>query len=300
MTKNFSGVVVPMITPLLNDLRVDTAAVKRIMKLFSAHSISPLVLGTTGESSSVSRKESLRCIRAACRAKSGTQKVYAGLVGNELSELLDRSKMYADMGVDAVVSTLPSYYPLSADQMRSFYLTLADTLAVPVLMYNIKATTQMSLPLDLVAELSQHPNIAGLKDSERDPARLNECIQKYKNRSDFSFFCGWGAQGANSLILGADGIVPSTGNVVPEMYYKLYKAVLAGDTAAALHYQQQTDRVAELYQKGRNLGSSLAALKVLMKARSLCGTTMMPPLTALSAAEEKSITEQFNKLERNE
>ena len=158
----------------------------------------------------------------------------------------------------------------------------------------------MSLPLDLVAELSQHPNIAGLKDSERDPARLNECIQKYKNRSDFSFFCGWGAQGANSLILGADGIVPSTGNVVPEMYYKLYKAVLAGDTAAALHYQQQTDRVAELNKKGRNLGSSLAALKVLMKARSLCGTTMMPPLTALSAAEEKSITEQFNKLERNE
>lgn len=51
------------------------------------------------------------------------------------------------------------------------------------------------------------------------------------------------------MILGADGIVPSTGNVVPEMYYKLYKAVLAGDTAAALHYQQQTDRVAELYQK---------------------------------------------------
>lgn len=158
----------------------------------------------------------------------------------------------------------------------------------------------MSLPPDLVAELSQHPNIAGLKDSERDPARLNECIRKYKNRSDFSFFCGWGAQGANSLILGADGIVPSTGNVVPEIYCKLYKAVLAGNTDAALLYQQQTDRVAELYQKDRSLGNSLAALKVLMKARGLCGTMMMPPLSSLSASEEKSIIEQFNKLARNE
>ncbi|MDD2560286.1 MAG: dihydrodipicolinate synthase family protein [Bacteroidales bacterium] len=300
MTKQFSGVVVPMVSPLLDDLRVDTTAVKRIMMLFAAYNISPLVLGTTGESPSITEKESLRCMRAACRAKSGEQKVYAGLVGNKVAELLNRGKMYADMGVDALVSTLPSYYTLSTEQMRAFYLTLADSLSVPVFMYNIKSTTQMSLPLDLVAELSQHPNIAGLKDSERDPARLNECIQKYRNRSDFSFFCGWGAQGANSLILGADGIVPSTGNVVPEMYYKLFKAVLAGNTDGALHYQQQTDRVAELYQKGRSLGSSLAALKVLMKARNLCGTIMMPPLTSLSAVEEKSIVEQFNKLAKNE
>ncbi len=300
MTKQFSGVVVPMITPLLKDLRVDTAAIKSIMKLFATYSISPLVLGTTGESTSISEKESLRCMRAACRAKSGKQKVYAGLVGNQVAELLNRGKMYADMGVDAVVSTLPSYYPLSKDQMRSFYLTLADSLSVPVFMYNIKATTQLSLPLDLIAELSQHPNIAGLKDSERDPVRLNECIQKYKNRSDFSFFCGWGAQGANSLILGADGIVPSTGNVVPELYYKLHKAVLADNTDAALHYQQQTDLIAELYQKDRNLGSSLAALKVLMKAKGLCGTTMMPPLSSLSVEEEQSIVERFHKLAINE
>jgi 4-hydroxy-tetrahydrodipicolinate synthase len=141
--------------------------------------------------------------------------------------------------------------------MRAFYLTLADSLSVPVFMYNIKSTTQMSLPLDLVAELSQHPNIAGLKDSERDPARLNECIQKYRNRSDFSFSAVGVRRELIVLILGADGIVPSTGNVVPEMYYKLFKAVLAGNTDGALHYQQQTDRVADYYQKGRSLGSSL-------------------------------------------
>ncbi len=160
-------------------------------------------------------------------------------------------------------------------------------------MYNIKATTQMSLPLDLVFELSQHPNIAGLKDSERDAERLHQCISQYQNRSDFSFFCGWGAQGANSLIQGADGIVPSTGNVVPELYHKLYQAVLSRDTEAALSYQQQTDQVAALYQKDRSLGGSLAALKVLMKARDFCGSTMMPPLTALPESEQTLVQESF-------
>lgn len=300
MSKKFSGVVVPMISPLLEDFRIDTVAVKRIMSLFACYSISPLVLGTTGESPSIGEKESLRCMRAACRSKAPNQQIYAGLVGNNIDDLLRRGKLYTDMGVDAIVSTLPSYYPLAKEQMRAYYLELADKLSAPVFMYNIKATTQMSLPLDLVAELSQHPNIAGLKDSERDPERMNACISAYRNRSDFSFFCGWGAQGANSLILGADGIVPSTGNFVPDLYEKLYQAAREGNVECALDYQQQTDRVAELYQKGRNLGSSLAALKVLMQARGLCNTTMMPPLSVLSAEEQKAIIEQFEELLGNE
>jgi 4-hydroxy-tetrahydrodipicolinate synthase len=118
-------------------------------------------------------------------------------------------------------------------------------------------------------------------------------IETYKNRSDFSFFCGWGAQGANSLALGADGIVPSTGNIVPELYKKLYQAVVKGDEATAARVQAETDKVAVIYQKGRTLGESLAALKVLMHAKKLCGTTMMPPLTELTDEETTTIRQLF-------
>ncbi len=296
MKKKFQGVVVPMVTPLKNDCTIDLPAVGRIMKSFAVNGISPLILGTTGESASVGTKESLRFMEAAVEARAEGQKVYAGLVGNDVSQLVQLGNAYADMGVDAVVSTLPSYYILTPEQMKNFYLRLGDEVKAPVFMYNIKATTQMSIPLDLAVELSLHPNIAGLKDSERDVDKMTGSIEAFRDREDFSFFCGWGAQGAHSLKLGADGIVPSTGNIVPEWYGKLYQAFSNGDFEEADRWQALTDQVAVVYQKGRTLGQSLAALKVIMDSMGLCGKMMMPPLTEYGEEECAEIVRNFKSL----
>ena len=300
MQKRFSGVVVPMITPLNKDFTVDIKAVERIMRLFSKHGIQPLVLGTTGESSSISEVESCRFVEAAVKAKIENQSVYAGLVGNQVEGLIERGNKYIQLGADCVVATLPSYYMLTPAQMTVFYTQLADEISGPVIMYNIKATTQMTIPLDVVEKLSIHPNIYGLKDSERDAERMQTCIETYKNNPDFSYFCGWGAQSFGSLQLGADGIVPSTGNIVPEMYGKLYSAALNGDWAECEKWQEATDKVAVIYQKDRTLGESLAALKVLMNAVGICNTTMMPPLTELTesqlAVAENNFAELMRKL----
>jgi 4-hydroxy-tetrahydrodipicolinate synthase len=281
MKKKFSGVVVPMVTPLLTDYTIDMDAVEKLIGIFAQFNIHPLVLGTTGESSSFNEFESLRLVEMAVKYKGENQVIYAGLVGNQVDELISRGRKYIDLGVDCVVATLPSYYVLNPKQMEKFYLTLADEIHGPVMMYNIKATTQMSLPLDEVEKLSNHPNIFGLKDSERDQDRLKKCIEKFKNREDFSFFCGWGAQSFGSLLRGADGIVPSTGNLVPEMYEKLYQAALQGDWHECEKWQMETDAIAVKYQKDRTLGESLAKLKDMMSDLGLCGKTMMPPLTEI-------------------
>ena len=165
MQKRFSGVVVPMITPLNKDFTADVEAVERIMRLFAKHGINPLVLGTTGESSSINDVESCRLVEAAVRSKSENQCVYAGLVGNQVQGLIERGNKYIQLGADCVVATLPSYYVLTPVQMTAFYTQLADEISGPVMMYNIKATTQMTIPLDVVEQLSVHPNIFGLKDS---------------------------------------------------------------------------------------------------------------------------------------
>lgn len=279
--KKFSGVVVPMVTPLHPDLTIDVAAVQRIMTSFSENGIHPLVLGTTGESSSIGKKASGELVEAAVMCKGPNQLIYAGLVKNQVQAMVKWGNRFLDMGADAIVATLPCYYTLTPEQMYRFYMLLADSLQGPLLMYNIKATTQMSIPLEIVERLSHHPNIWGLKDSERDEARMKICIETYRNRADFSYFCGWGAQSAGSLQLGADGIVPSTGNLVPELYHQLYAAVQQGDFAKAQEMQSKTDEVAVRYQKDRTLGESLAALKQLMHAKGLCDPTMMPPLTEL-------------------
>lgn len=280
-SKKFSGVVVPMVTPLHPNLSIDTMAVARIIQSFVENDIHSLVLGTTGESSSIGKQASNELLETALAHKGPGQKIYAGLVRNQFSTMVKWGNRYLDMGADAVVATLPSYYILTPEQMYTFYMQLADRLKGPLLLYNIKATTQMSIPLEIVEKLSQHSNIYGLKDSERDFERVKTCIETYKDRPDFSYFCGWGAQSVGSLQLGADGIVPSTGNVVPELYKQLFDAALKGDYTTAQERQLQTDEVAATYQKDRTLGQSLAALKVLMHAKGLCGTTMMPPLTEL-------------------
>lgn len=282
MQKRFSGIVVPMITPLNKDFTVDLIAVERIVTLFAKHGIHPLVLGTTGESSSINATESYKLVETAVKAKGANQFIYAGLVGNQVDDLIERGNKYISLGADSVVATLPSYYTLTPSQMILFYKTLADKISGPVIMYNIKATTQMSIPMEVVAELASHPNIWGLKDSERDYDRMKTFIKTYKNDTNFSYFCGWGAQSAESMALGADGIVPSTGNYVPEMYGKLYHAGMNEDWEECNKWQEETDKIALLYQKDRTLGESLAELKSLMNKKGICQTTMMPPLTAIN------------------
>lgn len=282
MNKRFSGVVVPMITPLNDDFTVDVEAVKRIIHLFSKYNIHPLVLGTTGESTSINETESLRLVEAANSAKQANQCLYVGLVGNQVNDLILRGNSYINAGADCVVATLPSYYVLNNDQMILFYETLANKLSGPLMVYNITATTHMSIPLEVIEKLAQHNNIWGLKDSERDVNRMQTLINTYKHTKGFSYFCGWGAKSFESLQFGADGIVPSTGNYVPDMYFKLYEAAKQNQWNVVEHWQSETDNVARLYQKDKTLGESLAVLKALMNEKNLCNKTMMPPLTAIS------------------
>lgn len=187
------------------------------------------------------------------------------------------------------MATLPTYYALTEEQMYEYYKTLADCITGPLMLYNILATTHMSIPVPIIKRLADHPNIVGLKDSERDLERMAQCIEIAKGRDDFAYFCGWAAQSAHSLELGGNGIVPSTGNYVPEMFQQLFDAAVRGDMAEANRLQDETNEIAKIYQKDRTLGQSLTALKVMMQTKGLCEPWMLMPLTRLSAEEEQAI-----------
>ncbi|MDR2917309.1 MAG: dihydrodipicolinate synthase family protein [Tannerella sp.] len=289
MKNKYKGVVIPMVTPVKKDGSVNSEAVKRIIASFVANEASPLLMGTTGEGNSVAPDQALILVKAAVEEAAGKITIYAGLSGCSIRQHIQAASDFRKLGVDVIVATLPSYYMLTDEQMFLYYKTLADNISAPLMLYNIKATTHMSIPLDVVEKLSKHPNIVGLKDSERDVERMKECIGIASNEASFSYFSGWAAQSANSLTLGADGIVPSTGNFVPEMFRELYSAAINGNIAHANHLQNETDRIAKIYQEGRTLGQSLAALKIMMKTKNLCDTYMLPPLTGLSPEETEEI-----------
>lgn len=295
--KKYKGVVVPMITPATVDGTLDTAAVERIIEFFAKQGVSPLLMGTTGEGNSVSQDDGLLLVKTAVAARNNCQLstvnpqlIYAGLTGNCFAEQLAQAEAYTQAGADVIVATLPTYYALTPEQMENYYRALAGNITGPLMLYNILATTHMSIPVEVISRLADHPNIVGLKDSERDLERMAQCIAIAKDRADFCYFCGWAAQSAHSLELGGDGIVPSTGNYVPDMFQQLYLAAVNGDMATAYRLQDETNDIAKIYQKDRTLGQSLAALKVMMHTKGLCEPWMLMPLTRLSAEEEQVIT----------
>ncbi len=300
MKKKISGVVVPMITPVHADLTVDTASVDRLVRYLVSCGAAPFVLGTTGESASVPRSEKLRLVRAAVQAAEGKSLVYAGISGNSVMDAIEDAHHYRDLGADVFVSTMASYYPADDEQMLRYFTLLADRLPAPLIIYNIPSTTHLSVPTEIVDRLSMHPHIVGFKDSERNIGRLEDSIALWKDRADFSFLTGWAAQSLHAMQLGADGVVPGTGNLAPGLYTTICGETIEKEIKeAAMH---QAERLSEMYQKGRSLSYALPVLKAMMSVYGLCKPEVLPPMYRLEEKEEgvvrSLLTEQFPDLDR--
>jgi dihydrodipicolinate synthase/N-acetylneuraminate lyase len=298
--KTYSGTIVPMITPLTDRHQLDEGAMERIFHNLYKNETMPFILGTTGESASFSLAFKQNYIQKAAQLKKSGTMLYMGISTNCFEETVELAKYSFDAGADAVAATLPTYYHLSEDQMKEYFIQLADAVKGPLIIYNIPATTHMSIPLELIDELSYHEHIVGTKDSERSEARLEQSLKLWANRADFSHFLGWAAKSAYALFNGGDGLIPSTGNLAPEVYYELTKAVNAGDIEKAYHYQNLSDTLGNLYQSGRTLGESLRALKVLMSDIGLCQPHMMSPLGPLHAHDEVSLINAYHNFIRRE
>jgi dihydrodipicolinate synthase/N-acetylneuraminate lyase len=294
--KKFSGVIVPAVTPLTKALQIDDAAVGKLFDQFYKHNISPFILGTTGESASLPADVKEQYVKSAAKHKKAGTVLYAGISSNVVAESIEFAAFCADHAVDAVAATLPSYYALTETQIKNYFETLADASPLPVIIYNIPATTHMSIPLQLIEELSHHPNIIATKDSERSDERLAQSLALWKDREDFGHFLGWAAKSADALIGGSDGLIPSTGNLMPEIYDEMEKAVAAGDHAKAYDMQKLSDVYGNLYQSGKTLGESLWALKTLMQQKGLCEDVVMPPLQSMSEEEKQKLIQSYEEI----
>jgi dihydrodipicolinate synthase/N-acetylneuraminate lyase len=295
----YKGVIVPAITPLTDDLRLDRHAVEALFGMFAANGIHPFILGTTGEAASLPLTLREDYVSAAVDYRSPGMILYAGISSNVLQESVDFAVLCARHGVDVAVATVPSYYALTEDQTERFFTALADAIPLPLIIYNIPATTHVSLSLELLDRLSHHPNIVGVKDSERSDERMHRSLALWRDRVDFSYLLGWAARSADALAAGGDGIIPSTGNLVPEIYRRMLKSIASGDLSEAQSMQHLSDAYGALYQSGRTLGESLAALKSVMHHQGICGKMVMPPLTAMDDGSMNMLAQAFDRLIRD-
>ena len=297
--KKYNGVVVPMVTPFRADLSIDLDAVAVLVNHLIDGGCHPFVLGTTGESSSISLESKVALVKKTVEVAKGKAMIYAGISGNCFQESLDQAKLYTDLGVDVLVAHVPYYYPLNQNHILNYFQQLASAVTLPLIVYNMPMTTNMSIDLDIADELSKHPNIVGYKESERGEERMTKAIGLWKDREDFSYLLGWAAKSFEGMQFGADGLVPSTGNLTPELYSTIYNAVLAGDDVSAQKAQEKSDAISKIYQENQVLVNAIPILKCLLANYNLCSNEVLLPMVKVSEADEKIALEKINKYGTN-
>jgi 4-hydroxy-tetrahydrodipicolinate synthase len=275
----FRGVVVPMITPFTRDGAIDEPAVKRVVDhLIAGGAAGVFPLGTTGESASMPWEQKRRLVEATVKYVADRATVYAGVSSNCLRDSIDMASEFKQLDAQAVVAHMPSYYALNDAEIEWYFVKLADSVPLPLVLYNIPATTHHSIAIDSVVRLMEHPNIAALKDSSGDRPRLTELLKQTGGRDGFPILLGSSPCYSHGLRCGAVGLVPSGAHLVPEKYQAMYEAAISDRWDDVERLQRETDEVCSRYLKGLSMGQGLAVLKALLEARGVCGRTMLPPL----------------------
>ena len=293
------GTVVPMVTPVTADGGLDEVALERLIEALLAGGVDGIfVLGTTGEGVNVPKHLRERLVKRSAAIVRRRALVYAGLLDIHPGEFRVAND-YFRAGADAVVVHPPISTPVPAAELHVWYRSLLDQLDGPLILYNMPSTTGVSIPLDAVEKLIGHPRLAGIKDSENDWKRLEELLNRFGGRPGFSIFIGVGAHMAKGLKLGAHGIVPSVGNLIPEVCHGLIASARRGDWAEAENYFSRMSAVSALYQKGRTLSESLSVLKAAVHCRGLCEPHVLPPLLPVSATDIEKLRVQMYQLRLN-
>lgn len=292
-----TGVIVPMVTPVTENGEIDLVSTHRLITYIIENGAAPFVLGTTGESASVSSSQRLLLVRQMVESTGQNSLTYAGISSNSLETSLEMARAYLDLGLDVVVAHPPCYYPLNDDMMLRYFEKLVEKLPGPLILYNIPQVTHCSMSLEVVDHLSYHQKIIGIKDSERDLERLKRSLLRWSGRSDFVHVVGWGAQMNFGLLNGSSGIIPSSGNIAPRLYADLFQMAIKQNISELNRLQDLANQISAVYQRDRTLGHSLAALKVMLHHLGICEPHVLPPLQRLTLAEEDSIIREMSKFE---
>ncbi len=237
--RKLSGVFSPVVTPFHSDeLALDDLR-SNLRKLNETNLAGYLALGSNGEFRSLSDKEQIRILEVFAEEK-GNKVVLAGTGCESTRQTIEKSKLALEMGFDYVSVLTPSYFAKQIDgaTLQCYYERIADSIDIPVLLYNAPGFTGgMEIPLQIVLELSRHPNIVGMKDSSpAGPAKLLACLDPTE---DFNVLAGSANFFYPALHLGAAGGVLSLANALPGSCCDIYRLFTQGkyDDAKELSFR---------------------------------------------------------------
>ncbi len=261
----FAGILPPLPTPFKEDGVLDLDALRRNVEQLNATGLSGYVpLGTNSEAVHVTPAEASQ-VFATVKQTAAPGKIVIGGTG-QLSTVatIEMTKRAADAGCDAALIVTPFYYKnsMTADALKTHYFAVADQSSIPVMIYNVPANTGLNVASSIVAEIAQHPNVVGIKDSSGDINQLAETVRLTRKQGDketrFAVFSGnYGAM-LPGLTFGIVGAILAVANIAPN----------------------ECVQIDELFRQGRIAEAGELHLRMLPVARAVTTQFGVPGLKA--------------------
>ncbi|WEL16818.1 Dihydrodipicolinate synthase/N-acetylneuraminatelyase [Halorhabdus sp. SVX81] len=234
----FEGVYPAMTTPFEDDERIDFDQLRANARRLEAAGVDGVVpVGSTGESATLSHDEHVEVIEAVAGALEDVP-VIAGTGSNNTREALSLSRRARDAGADALLLISPYYNKPEQRGLREHYLTIADEIDLPQIVYNVPSRTGRNIDPDTAVALADHENIQAFKAASGDLGQITEIVERTREQ-DFTVLSGDDALTLPMLSIGARGAISVVANVEPVRTCAMVGAALAGDfeRARELHHE---------------------------------------------------------------
>jgi len=279
--KRLRGSIAPVITPFDNKLEVDTKALEGLINYHienGSHGIS--VTGTTGEPSSLTIAERELVMETAIKTAAGRVPVIPGTGSTNHAEALHLTKRAQEMGADAALVIVPYYNRPNQTGLYKHFKAIADSVDIPILVYNIPGRTAINLEVKTLARLAEDcPNIIGVKESNKDFEHVNRVLLNCGR--DFLLYSGIELLCYPMLAIGGAGMVSATANIVPKEVADIYNLWNAGKVQEAIDLHYKMMPLNDILFKETNPGPLKAALGMMGLINPALRLPMSPPTGAL-------------------
>jgi 4-hydroxy-2-oxoglutarate aldolase len=292
---NLEGVFPPMATPFSRGGDVDTASVRsNVGRWIRAGTRGVVALGSNGEAPFLTDAEADAVIAAARESVPRSHVLIAGTGREWTAGTVEACRRAASIGADAVLVRTPSFFKgrMTHEAFVRHYTAVADASPVPVLLYNFTAVTGVNLLPETVAELAQHPNIVGVKESGTDGAQMAALIDLTPPPPRFTVIAGSAPTFFTSLGLGARSAILAVAGVVPELCVSLYEHARAGRYDEARRLQARLTPLARLVTTGHGV----PGLKAAMDLAGYAGGEPRSPLLPASPDARDQIRAELERI----
>ena len=231
--KGTKGSIVALVTPFNSDGSINFSKLDELVDFhIENHTDGILVLGTTGESSSMTHEEDNDVAERVIRRVDGRIPVIAGSGSNCTETMLEKSRACQSLGADALLLISPYYNKANEEGMYRHFATVADSVDIPCILYNVPGRTGCSISVSNVERLSKHENIVGIKEASGSmsyAAKIAHCVS-----DDFALYSGNDDIVLPILSIGGSGVISVYANVMPRMCHDIVADYLAGNREVAL------------------------------------------------------------------